>query len=812
MMDTLLKDLRYGLRSLIRYPTFTVLAVLTLALGIGANTAIFTVVNAVLLRPLPYANAERLMMVGISTPSVKLFNTSKNRFFYWREQSKSFDGLTTFRTFSGPLVNGGVEPDYVTGLRVSEDFFRVFATSPQIGRTFSNEEEITGGPRAIIITDALWKRQFGAAPDVLNKSVSINNVNYTIVGVMPQAFWFEVDADFITPLQLGTSREISTAGLNYPVIGRLKSGVTRDQALAEMKVIAQQFHDSHPNELIKGEGVNVVDYREFMVGEIRLPLIVLLGAVAFVLLIACANVANLQLSRAVTRVREISIRAAMGASRWRVMRQLLTEGLLLSCIGGVTGLLLAVWGVAAFRRLIPEGLIPREDQIGLSPSVFIFAAAVSVIAGIAFGLAPAFHSTRLDLTHALKQSTGTGSTGLVHGWLRGALVVSQVALALVLLIGAALLIRTFANLRSVDPGFDSSRMLTFEFAPRGPQYETTAQVAEFNQRTIERISALPGVEAVATTNTLPLRRWLNLPLEFEGKPDEVISAEWRMISTGYFDAMKMRITEGRNISVDDRNTSAGVAVINESFARRYFPEATPLGKRVIVGRTMGKDLARDIPLEIIGVVSDSKQTSLKDAALPTIYVPTTQVPDKLMANFRSFYFVIRTNGDPQSFAGAVRREMLSLDSQQPIRNIRTMDEVVTTSISAQRFQMSLLALFGAIGLALSAVGIYGVMAYSVSQRTREIGIRMALGAQMKDVLRMVIGQGMKLTLLGVAIGLVGSFAVTRLLKTLLFGVQPNDLTTFAIVSVVLVVVALLASYIPARRATKVDPLVALRYE
>ena len=596
------------------------------------------------------------------------------------------------------------------------------------------------------------------------------------------------------------------------MIGRLKSGVTRDQALAEMKVIAQQFHDSHPNELIKGEGVNVVDYREFMVGEIRLPLIVLLGAVAFVLLIACANVANLQLSRAVTRVREISIRAAMGASRWRVMRQLLTEGLLLSCIGGVTGLLLAVWGVAAFRRLIPEGLIPREDQIGLSPSVFIFAAAVSVIAGIAFGLAPAFHSTRLDLTHALKQSTGTGSTGLVHGWLRGALVVSQVALALVLLIGAALLIRTFANLRSVDPGFDSSRMLTFEFAPRGPQYETTAQVAEFNQRTIERISALPGVEAVATTNTLPLRRWLNLPLEFEGKPDEVISAEWRMISTGYFDAMKMRITEGRNISVDDRNTSAGVAVINESFARRYFPEATPLGKRVIVGRTMGKDLARDIPLEIVGVVSDSKQTSLKDAALPTIYVPTTQVPDKLMANFRSFYFVIRTNDDPQSFAGAVRREMLSLDSQQPIRNIRTMDEVVTTSISAQRFQMSLLALFGAIGLALSAVGIYGVMAYSVSQRTREIGIRMALGAQMKDVLRMVIGQGMKLTLLGVAIGLAGSFAVTRLLKTLLFGVQPNDLTTFAIVSVVLVVVALLASYIPARRATKVDPLVALRYE
>jgi predicted permease len=789
-----------------------VLAVLTLALGIGANTAIFTVVNAVLLRPLPYANAERLMMVGISTPSAKLFNTSKNRFLYWREQSKSFDGLTTFRTFSGPLVNGGAEPDYVTGLRVSEDFFRVFATSPQIGRTFSNEEEVTGGPRAIIITDALWQRQFGAAPGVLNKSVSINNVNYTIVGVMPQTFWFEVDADFITPLQLGTSRDISTAGLNYPVIGRLKSGVTRDQALADMKVIAQQFHDSHPNEFIKGEGINVLDYREFMVGEIRLPLIVLLGAVAFVLLIACANVANLQLSRAVTRVREITIRAAMGASRWRVIRQLLTEGLLLSCIGGFAGLLLAVWGVSAFRKLIPEGLIPRGDQIGISPSVLLFAISISMFAGIAFGLAPALQSARLDLTNALKQSTGTGSTGLVHGRLRGALVVSQVALALVLLIGAALLIRTFANLRSVDPGFDSSSMLTFEFAPRGPQYETTTQVAEFNQRAIDRIGSLPGVEAVATTNTLPLRRWLNLPLEFEGKPDQVISAEWRMISAGYFAAMKMRIIEGRNITVEDRNTSTGVAVINEAFARRYFPDATSLGKRVMVARTMGKDLVRDIPLEIVGVVSDSKQISLKDAALPTIYVPTTQVPDKLMANFRSFYFVIRTNGDPQSFAGAVRREMLSLEGQQPIRNIRTMNEVIATSISAQRFQMSLLALFGAIGLALSAVGIYGVMAYSVSQRTREIGIRMALGAQMKDVLRMVIGQGIKLTLLGVVIGLAASFAVTRLLKTLLFGVQPNDLTTFAVVSGVLVVVALLASYLPARRATKVDPLVALRYE
>jgi predicted permease len=811
-MDSVIKDLTYAFRSLIRYPTFTIVTVATLALGIGANTAIFTVVNAVLLRPLPYANPERLMMVGISTPSAKLFNTSKNRFLYWREQSKSFEGLTTFRTFSGALVNGGAEPDDVTGLRVSEDFFQVFATYPQIGRTFLNEENVTGGPKAIIITDALWKRYFAAAPDIVNRSVSINNVNYTIVGVMPKTFWFEIEADFITPLQLGTSQELSTAGLNYPVIGRLKPGVTQDQAMAEMKVIANQFHASHPAELIKGEGINVVDYQDFMIGEIRLPLIVLLSAVAFVLLIACANIANLQLSRAVGRSREVAIRAALGASRWRVVRQLLTEGLLLSFVAGLTGFLMAGWGVAAFQTLIPEGLIPRANQISFSPAVLLFTTSVSAVAGILFGLAPALHATRLDLSHALKSSAATSSGNRGQGRFRSALVVSQVSLALVLLIGAALLIRTFANLRSVDPGFDASNMLTFEIAPRGPQYATTAQVTEFNQRAIERIKSLPGVEAAATSNVLPLRHWLNLPVEFEGNPDQVISAEWRMISPDYFDTMKMRVSQGRNISNADSATSVGVAVVNEAFVRHHYKNVAPLGQRIIVARAMGKDLARYSPLEIVGVVSDSKQMSLKDAALPTIYVPTPQVPDALMANFRSFYFVIRTAGKPLSYAAAVRREMLTLDRQQPIRNVRTMEEVIAKSISPQRFHMSLLALFGGIGLALASVGIYGVMAYSVSQRTREIGIRIALGAQLKDVLRMVLGHGMKLTVIGAAIGLAASFALTRALKTLLFGVTPTDLLTFATMSIALMAMALLASYIPARRATKVDPLIALRYE
>jgi predicted permease len=811
-MDQIIKDLKYAARSLFRYPTFTIVAVMTLALGIGANTAIFTVVNAVLLRPLPYPNAERLMMVGLSTPSTKFFRTTRNRFLYWREQSLSFAGLTTFRTSSAPLVNGNSGPRDVEILRVSEDFFDVLAVKPQTGRTFFDEEKVAGGPGAAIITDRFWKGYFGSAADVVGRSLTLNEVSYTVIGVMPESFWFEVETDVITPLQLGTTRELFAGGANYPVVGRLKPGVTQDQALGEMKVIAQQFVAAYPEQRLIGESVSIVGYQEFMVGEIKLPLMILLSAVAFVLVIACANVANLQLSRAVTRGREIAIRAAMGATRWRVVRQLLSEGLLLSCVGGVVGLLLAVWGVAAFEKFIPVGLLPRADQIGFSAEVFFFTTIISVLAGLIFGLAPALHSTRVDLSHALKESSTTGSHGIRHGRFRSVLVVSQVSLALVLLIGATLMIRTFANLRSVDPGFDSAHLLTFEVSLRGPRYETTAQMAEFNQRAIERLSALPGVENVATTNTLPLRRWLNLPLEFEGKPDQIVSAEWRMISGDYFDTMKMRVTKGRNIAHTDTNSAPGVVVVNEAFARRHLKDVSALGQRIVIGKTMGEEFARPVPLEVVGVVSDSKQVSLKEPASPTVYVPTAQVPNALMDNFRSFYFVTRTVGDPVSYADSVRREMLALDNQLLLRNIRAMDEVLLTSISAPRFHMLLLALFGAIGLVLSAVGIYGVMAYTVSQRTREIGIRMALGAQIKDVLRLVLGHGMKLAVLGVIIGLGVAFALTRVLEKLLFEVKPTDLTTFVVVSLVFIAVALLACYLPARRATKVDPIETLRYE
>ncbi|HEX7294660.1 MAG TPA: ABC transporter permease, partial [Pyrinomonadaceae bacterium] len=745
---------------------------------------------------------------GISTPSAKIFNTTKNRFIFWRQHSRSFDGLTTFRSFSASLPNA----ENVSGLRVSDDFFQVFAVTPTLGRPFSTDENAVGGPKVVIISDGLWKKYFGGTSDVLQQSMRLNDADYKVVGVMPSGFWFETTADVLTPLQIGTTFEEKGGGANYPVVGRLKSDVSHGQAMAEMKLISDQFQTSYPGQLIKGEGINIINYRDYMVGEIRLPLLVLLAAVALVLLIACANVANLQLTRAFARGREMAIRAAIGASRWRVVRQLLTEGALLSLIGGVAGLLLAAWGVTAFRMFIPEGFVPRANQIGFSREVLLFTCGVSALAAILFGLAPAVQSARVDLTSGLKEASSTGTTSKSRGLFRSGLVVVQTSLAIVLLIGATLLIRTFVNLREVDPGFDSTHLLTFEIAPRGPRYETTAQVTDFNQRAIEKIKSLPGVQAVATTNTLPLNRWLNLPLEFEGAPDQIVSAEWRMISADYFDAMKMRVVRGRGISDTDAATAPGVVVVNEAFSRRYFKDREPLRQRMIVGKSMGEGLARSTPLEVVGVVSDSKQRSLIDPAPPTIYVPTAQVPDPLMANFLGFYFVIRTTADPESYAVAVRNEMRGLDNELPVRNMRTMDQVIGKSISPQRFNMMLLTLFGAIGLALASIGIYGVMAYTVSQRTREIGIRMALGAQVKDVLRMVLRQGMRLTLIGLVLGLATAFALTRVLKTLLFGVTPTDLSTFVFVSVALVAMALVACFIPARRATKVDPLVALRYE
>jgi predicted permease len=812
IMETLTKDLRYAARGLLKHRAFTAVAIITLALGIGANTAIFTVVNAVLLRPLPYSKPEQLMMVGTSFPSMRLAAVTKNKFLFWQQHSQSFEAMTTFRTFSGATLVGGTEPEDITGLRVSQDFFRVIGVNPSFGRTFSPEEDTANGPRVVILTDGLWKRLFNGSTEVINQTVAINNVNYAVIGVMPEGFWFEVDVDVIVPLQLGTSQEVLAGGANYPVLGRLKPGLSREQALSEMKLVASQFRSSYPAQVADAEGVNVIEYRDFMVGDIHLSLLVLFLAVGFVLLIACANVANLQLSRTAARRKEIAIRSAVGASRWRVIRQLLVEGVLLSLAGGIAGILLAVWGVAIFKTLIPEDLIPRADQIGFDPRVLFFTLVVTALAGILFGLAPALQSTRLDVVQVLKEAAGKGTEGSSKARLRNVLVVSQIALALILLVGATLLIRTFANLRAVDAGFDWSHLLTFQVANRGPKYTSTAQISEFNRQAIEKIKALPGVEAVATTNTLPLNRWLNLPLEFEGGSEEAVSAEWRMISGNYFDTMKMSLKLGRGFTDSDSEGAAGVVIVNEAFARRYYQNSGPLGQRIVVARVMGPKLARPGSLEVIGVVSDTKQRSLMEKAPPTIYVPTAQVPDALMAELKGFTFVIRTSGDPLPYAAMVRREMLALDSQQPPRNVRSMEQVLASSIAPQRFYMLLLGLFGAVGLALAAIGIYGVMAYTVARRTQEIGIRMAMGAQIKDVLRMVMGRGMVLTLIGVAIGVVSALALTRAMKALLFGVTPTDIVTFTIVSVGLMVVAMLACYVPARRAGKIDPLEALRYE
>jgi len=809
-MQTLWQDVRYGWRMLMRKPGFTAIAIITLALGIGANTAIFTVVNAVLLKPLPYPEPERIMQIGPEWPN-SFANASQIKFIFWSEHQQSFESVAATQGIgSGVNLAGGDEPEYVPGMRVSVDFFRVIGVHPALGRDFTKEEDSPNGERVMILSDGLWRRRFGADANILGRAVSLNSQDYTVVGVMPQGFRYTSPVDVFVPLR--TNPASRDEGHNYSVLGRLKLGVTQAQAQADMQSVFARFKAEFPNMLWRNEtGIRVRSGLESLTSEVRRLLLILLGAVSFVLLIACANVANLQLSRAASRQKEMAIRMALGAGGQRIARQLLTEGALLALIGGTVGLLLAVWGVDLLVSLVPEGLIPRAQESGVDGRVLAFTLGASIISGLIFALAPALSATRVDVHHVLKDGAGKGSGGTSRGWLRSVLVVAEVALSLVLLVGAALLIRTFINLRKVEPGFDPSHVLTLQVAPNGPRYDTTAKNADFFQHALERIKGLPGVEAAAITSNLPLSAWLNLTVEVVGRSETQSSTEYRMVTPDFFRAMRMKLKQGREFTAADTAGAEGVVIINEAYAKRFFKNDSPLGQHLIVQRGM----EGSSPLRVIGVVGDVKQFGLDSFSPHTVYVSFDQVPDNLLRLARQFVtmkFVIRTAGDPLSLSAAVKSEISRLDPSLPVTSMRSMEEIVSGSLASNRLNMILLGLFGAIGLILAAIGVYGVMSYTIAQRTHEIGVRMALGAQARDVLALVVRQGMLLAGTGVGLGLLAAYGLTRVMKNFLFGVSPTDLLTFIVIAVLLTLIALLACYVPARRAMKVDPMVALRYE
>jgi putative ABC transport system permease protein len=815
-METLLKDIHYGIRGLLKRPGFAAIAVITLALGIGANTAIFSVVNATLLRRLPFQDPDRIVMVWGYLPQMaqtydKLPSSAGN-YVGLANETHVFQDLAAFRQWSWQLTHAG-DPEQLQGVRVSANFFDALGEKPMLGHVFTPEEDRPSPAPVAIISYRLWQREFAADPNALGKSMTLNGQTVSVVGVMPRGFEFPGGANMIPGLQFATQNDAwmplamtdeeksSQGTLNLALIGRLKPGVMINQAENEARAIEGGL----PLGKI-GYTVNLVSLQKQMVGNIQRLLLVLLATVAFVLLIACANVANLLLARASSRQKEMAIRGALGAGRLRIVRQLLTESVLLSLVGGLLGLLAAIWGTPVLVSLIPEN-VPRIHEINVDLRVLGFALLVSFVTGVVFGLAPALQASRLDLNETLKEGARGTTGGLRQNRLRGFLIVSEVALAVVLMIGAVLLIKSFVRLLDVKPGFDPSHTLTMEVAlPTLPpsRYSNGKEQVAFFQQLVDRIHNLPGVNAAGAVISLPLTGASeSTHLSIEGRPEapqgQGPEADYNTVTADYFRALAIPLLKGRQFNDRDTADAPGVIIINEALARRYWPDEDPLGKRFTVGFEKS-------PRQIVGVVGSIKQSTLSAEARPAMYLPHLQSPAGGMT------LVVRSTGDPLAMAAVVREQVHSLDKSVPVTHIRPMDEVFAASVAQQRFSMFLVGLFGVLAVALAAIGIYGVMGYSVAQRAHEIGVRMALGARTGQVLKLILKDGLKLASLGVAIGLAGAFALTRLMSTLLFGVNPTDAPTFATVAVMLIAVALVACYIPARRATKVDPLVALRYE
>jgi putative ABC transport system permease protein len=808
MLETILQDLRYGLRVLAKNPGFTFVAVLTLALGIGANTAIFSVVNAVLLRPLPYEGSHELVQLWGTLPQLDTAPVSPANFLDWRERNRSFVRIAAY-TGQNFNLSGVQEPERIRAARVSADLVELLGARPALGRAFLAEEDQHGSHRVVILSHALWQRRFGGNPGIVGQTLTLNDESYVVVGVMPPDFAFPRAAtEMWTPIAFSPA-ERAMRDTNYlSVIARLKPGVTLEQARSEMGVLARGLSEQYPDTNTE-VGVKVISYKEQVVGNARPVLLSLLGTVGFVLLIACANVASLLLGRAAARRKEITMRAALGASRRRIVQQLLTESVLLALAGGVLGLLLARWGLDLLAALQPAN-IPRLAELSIDRRVLLFASALSLLTGVAFGLAPALQASKLDLNDALKEGGKGAGEASGRQRLRSILIVSEIALSLVLLIGAGLMIKSFWRLMQVDPGFNPVNALTAVVSLPVAKYAETERQVAFFQQAVERVGSLPGVEAAGVTTDIPLFGGSSTGFDVEGRPPSPPGqrpmVEYRSVSPGYFRAMGIPLLRGRAFTEQDRADAPGVVIINETLARLYFPGEDPLGKRL--GFSTPTDWR-----DIVGVARDTRNYGLDEEVKPEAYMPYTQsAPGYLSGSVSAMVLVVRTASDPQGAFAAVKREVQALDSSQPVYNVKTMEQYLAESVAQRRFNMLLLAIFAGVSLLLAAVGIYGVMSFTTRQRTHEIGIRLALGATPRHVLGLVIRQGMWLALIGIGLGLLAAFALTRVMQGLLFGVSATDPFTYASISLLLGGVALLACYVPARRATKVDPLMALRYE
>jgi putative ABC transport system permease protein len=821
-LEAIIKDVRFGLRMLRKSPGFTMVALLTLALGIGANTAIFSVVNAVLLQPLPYPQPEQIVQLMRKFPERNYPSISITQFMVWRDQMQAFQNVAAFDyAAGGDNLVGGDRPEQVGAIHVSAGYFGVFGAPVAMGRTFTPEEDRPGGPQVVVISNRLWRSRFGEDPNLVGKTISLGSGPYEVIGVVGPAFVPDPPADLWLPLQADPNS--TSQAHNLKVVARLKPGVTLAQSQVAMQLAFEEFRRKFPVTGLIGpnESATAVPLRDVVVGDVRPALLVLLGAVGFVLLIACANMANLLLARANLRRREFAVRAALGAGRRRLVMQLLTESVLLSLAGGALGLVIGYFGVRGLLAINP-GNIPRIGEHGsgvaLDWRILVFTLLLSVLTGILFGVLPALHATRADLTSTLNESGARAGSGLHQQKSRSMLVITEIALAVVLLVGATLLIRTFSALRTVNPGFELHNILTMQMRLNGPRFEKASGMAQFAREGEERIRSLTGAEAAALSDNLPLEADDDLPFNINAHPapDQPYSggAMYRIVSTGYFDTFRIPLLRGRLFTDQDDSGAAHVVLISETMAKQFWPQSDPVGELITIGVRMGPEL-EEPPRQIIGVVGDVRDTGLNSSPEPTMYVPISQLSEGVTAILHRRWLMtwaVRSKVAPYSLSATVQRELRDASGGLPVAHIRSMEQVAVESTARDEFNMTLLSIFAGVALLLAVIGIYGLMVYTVQQRTQEIGIRMALGAQPGDVLRKVLRRGLLLCLAGMAAGISGTFAVIRLMKSLIFGVSPTDPMTFVCVVALLAAVAFLACWIPARRASRVDPVVALRHE